>query len=93
LASGSHRSGYQPGIGEGREFGQPHTIGKVRPQLAPAASGRQCWPSRLPMRGDEIQDLAELLLRPISSETGFCTLVGDRTDVCSAVATPAPNLS
>jgi hypothetical protein len=32
--SGSHRGRDQPGIGEGRELGQPHAVGKMRPQFA-----------------------------------------------------------
>ena len=43
--SGGNRGGNQPGIGERRELGQPHAVGKVRQQLArklrgPAASCR-----------------------------------------------------
>jgi hypothetical protein len=32
--SGGHRGGDQAGIGKGRELGQPHAVGEVRPQLA-----------------------------------------------------------
>ncbi len=63
--SGSHRGRDQPGIGEGRELGQPHAIGKVRPQLARKCEGQCCLTDTAgagqrnePMRGDETQDSA-----------------------------------
>jgi hypothetical protein len=67
--SGSHRGRDQPGIGEGRELGQPHAVGKVRSQLAGECERQRCLADAAgpgqgdePMRGDEIEDLAELLL-------------------------------
>ena len=42
--SGSHRCRDQPGIGEGRELGQPHAVGKVRPQLACQRESQRCLP-------------------------------------------------
>jgi len=98
--SGSHRGGDQPGIGEGRELGQPHAVSKMRPQLARKCESQCCLPNAAgtgqrdePIPGDKVQDLAELLSRPISSETGFGVLVGGRTDACAAVASPAPAFS
>ena len=42
--SGRQRCRDQLGIGEGRELGQPHAVGKVRPQLACQRESQRCLP-------------------------------------------------
>jgi hypothetical protein len=86
--SGSYRGRDQPGIGEGRELGQPHAIGKVRPQLACKRESQRCLPDAAgaghryePVRGDEIQDLAELLF-PADQLGNRLWYVGRRQDRC-----------
>ena len=67
--SGNHRGRDQTGIGEGRELGEPHAVSKMRPQFACKRESQRCFPDTAgagqrdePMHGDEIQDLAQLLL-------------------------------
>ena len=84
MASAFLRSDHEAGIGNWRELGQPHTVGKLRqkpvrhgesePRLADAAGAGQ---GDEPMRGGKAQDLAEIVVpgligRPSASSSRRC---------------------